>query len=100
MTERPIQTRKELAHRATDGIEVTLFWMKPTTRVVIAVSDAHFGESFEFEVEGESALDAFRHPYAYAAARHCHATEDGSMSPNCSRKAHVRATEAWLPSRP
>jgi hypothetical protein len=24
---------------------------------VIAVSDAHFGESFEFEVEGESALD-------------------------------------------
>jgi hypothetical protein len=67
---------------------------------MIAVSDAHFGESFECEVEGESALDAFRHPYAYAAARHCHATEDGSMSPNCSRKAHVRATEAWLPSRP
>jgi hypothetical protein len=64
---------------------------------VIAVSDAHFGESFEFEVEGESALDASRHPYAYAAARHCHATEDGSMSPNCSKKAHARATEPWLP---
>jgi hypothetical protein len=27
------------------------------------------GEEFELEVEAASALDAFRHPYAYAAGR-------------------------------
>jgi hypothetical protein len=46
---------------------LTLFWKKPTTRVV-HISDVRFGESFEFEVEGEQALDAFNHPYAYAAS--------------------------------
>jgi hypothetical protein len=65
----PIETRKELAHRASNGIEVTLFWNKPTTRVFVEVSYVRFGESFEFEVEGEHALDAFHHPYAYAASR-------------------------------
>ncbi|MGZ6637950.1 MAG: hypothetical protein ACXVII_34385 [Solirubrobacteraceae bacterium] len=68
MTAVPSQTRNELAHRANNGIEVALFWTKPTTRVAVQVSDVRFGESFEFEVEGEHALDAFNHPYAYAAS--------------------------------
>lgn len=66
MTAIPIETRKELAHRANNGIEVTLSWKKPTTRVTIEVSDVRLGESFEFEVEGDKALDAFYHPYVYA----------------------------------
>ena len=69
MTAVPIQTRKELAQRTSNGIEVTLFWKKPTTRVAVRVSDMQFGESFEFEVEGANALDAFHHPYAYAASQ-------------------------------
>jgi hypothetical protein len=64
----PIETRKELSHRASNGIEVTLFWKKPTTRVIVEVLDTRLGESFEFEVEGGNALDAFHHPYAYAAS--------------------------------
>jgi hypothetical protein len=59
--------RRELAHRTTNGIEVTLLWTKPTNTVAIAVVDTHCGEELEFEVAGRFALDAFNHPYAYAA---------------------------------
>jgi hypothetical protein len=59
--------RRELAHRTSDGIEVTLFWTKPCNRVSITVLDTRSDEALEFEVDGSAALDAFTHPYAYAA---------------------------------
>ena len=59
--------RRELAHRTGNGIEVTLLWTKSTNTVTIAVLDAHSAEELEFEVDGSRALDAFNHPYAYAA---------------------------------
>jgi hypothetical protein len=59
--------RRELAHRSSDGIEVTLFWSKPSTQVTIAVLDTRSHELLEFEIDGSAALDAFNHPYAYAA---------------------------------
>jgi hypothetical protein len=59
--------RTELAHRASDGIDVYLFWNEPTSRVTVGVLDARTDDSFEFEVDGRHALDAFNHPYAYAA---------------------------------
>ena len=58
--------RSELAHRSTDGIEVSLFWSKPSNRVTIELVDGRIDERLEFEVAHEKALDAFRHPYAYA----------------------------------
>jgi hypothetical protein len=61
--------RRELAHRASDGIQVTLFWNKPANRVSVEVLDSHSDEALTFEVESSSALDAFNHPYAYAATR-------------------------------
>jgi hypothetical protein len=64
----PTDYRRELAHRASSGIDVSLFWSKPTNQVTIEVVDTRFGEGFEFEVDGSAALDAFHHPYAYAAA--------------------------------
>lgn len=70
MTETAFTERRELAHRTTDGIEVTLFWTKPSDRITVAVLDTRFDEALEFEVDGSAALDAFNHPYAYAAARH------------------------------
>ena len=70
MTTTAIIERRELAHRASDGIEVTLFWSKPSDRVTIAVLDTRSDEALEFEVDGTAALDAFNHPYAYAAAVH------------------------------
>ena len=61
--------RSELAHRSTDGIEVSLFWSKPTNRVTIELVDNRIDERLEFEVAHNKALDAFRHPYAYAPAQ-------------------------------
>ena len=61
--------RRELAHRINDGIEVALFWTQSSNRVTIAVLDSHSDETLEFEVDGADALDAFNHPYAFAATR-------------------------------
>jgi hypothetical protein len=62
-----ITRRTELAHRTSDGLHVYLFWNDPTSRVTVGVHDARDDDSFEFEVDGQLALDAFNHPYAYAA---------------------------------
>jgi hypothetical protein len=69
MTATDITTCRELAHRAGDGIEVTLFWTKATNTVAVAVLDTRSGEALEFDVDSNAALDAFNHPYAYAATR-------------------------------
>ena len=61
---------RELDHRAIDGIDVRMLWDAGEDRVVIAVDDARTGEAFTVDVRaGESALDVFRHPYAYAGWR-------------------------------
>jgi hypothetical protein len=70
MTATAFTERRELAHRTSDGIDVALFWSKATNRVTIAVLDSHSDEGLEFDVDGSAALDAFRHPYAYAATTH------------------------------
>jgi hypothetical protein len=67
MTATASTERRELAHRTSDGIEVTLFWSKPSNQVTIAVLDSRSHETLEFEVDGTAALDAFNHPYAYAS---------------------------------
>jgi hypothetical protein len=59
----------ELDYRANDGVEVSLLWHKPTNRLTVFVNDTRTDETFELEVASDYALDAFRHPYAYAASR-------------------------------
>jgi hypothetical protein len=63
-----ITRRTELAHRSGHGVDVYLFWNEPSTRVTVGVLDARTADSFELEVDGRHALDAFNHPYAYAAS--------------------------------
>jgi hypothetical protein len=69
MTATTLTDRRELAHRTSDGIEITLFWSKPSNQVTIAVLDTRSDAALEFEVDGSAALDAFNHPYAYAATQ-------------------------------
>jgi hypothetical protein len=60
----------ELAHRAGDGIEVLLLWDRGDGRLKVVVDDLRSGGSFELVAgDGRQALDAFYHPFAYAAAR-------------------------------
>jgi len=60
--------RRELDHRNSNGIDVTLSWCPVEGKLfVTVVEDA--GDSFELAVDPTRALDVFHHPYAYAAAR-------------------------------
>ena len=63
------QTLTELDRRTTDHVEVTLLWSPGDNRVFISVGDARTDDGFTIEVRPSEALDAFHHPFAYAAAR-------------------------------
>jgi len=65
MTATSIESRRELAHRASNGIEVSLFWDASSNDVSIEVVDQHEESAFELRIDAKSALDAFYHPYAY-----------------------------------
>ena len=59
---------RELDHRSGNGIHVTLLWHPAADTVTVEVYDETFAEAFRVEVPPSRALDAFRHPYAYAPA--------------------------------
>src|SRR5829696_4500799 len=62
--------RAELAEREHNGLAVTLFWVRDTSILIVAVADSRTGWSFELVLEADdSPLDVFHHPFAYAAAR-------------------------------
>ena len=60
------QTR-ELACRDSDGIQVQLLWHPGEKALTVAVDDTRVGDRFQLAVAPDRALDAFYHPYAYAA---------------------------------
>jgi hypothetical protein len=62
-------SRRELAQRSADGIEVTLYWESIQDSVTVEVLDTPSAEAFEITVPRDRALDAFHHPFAYAASR-------------------------------
>jgi hypothetical protein len=63
----PDKHERELAHRASDGIEIVLFWHELSNDLTVCVSDQRTGAYFELAADPEHALDVFEHPYAYAA---------------------------------
>jgi hypothetical protein len=58
---------RELAARKRDGLSVVLNWHPCKDAVTVSVDDAKTGDRFEIAVDRARALDAFYHPYAYAA---------------------------------
>jgi hypothetical protein len=77
--------RTELAHRASDGIDVYLFWNEPTSRVTVCVLDGRSDDGFELELDGRQALDAFNHPFAYART-----PRPTAATTNPRRNSHAR----------
>jgi hypothetical protein len=61
-------TTRELAQRLSGNDEILLLWKPLCEQVEIAVRDVETGIEFHLEVAPGNALDAFHHPYAYAAA--------------------------------
>jgi hypothetical protein len=58
---------RELAARETDGIHVLLLWHPDENALTVSVEDARVGDRFHLPVDPDRALDAFYHPFAYAA---------------------------------
>ena len=61
--------RIDLAHRRGDGIDVVLWWSPEDNSVAVEVLHLETDSSFELVVDRSRALDAFYHPFAYAARR-------------------------------
>ena len=59
---------RELARRASGGIEVALYWSPLDNRTSVEVWDAASEETLVFAVAPERALEAFHHPFAQLAA--------------------------------
>ena len=58
---------RELAARESNGIHVVLLWHPDAAELTVSVEDVRLGDRFQLGVAPERALDAFNHPYAYAA---------------------------------
>ena len=67
MSVTPRKQTRELASREGDGLAVVLLWHPSDDALTVSVADSRTGDRFEFAVDGECALDAFYHPFAYAA---------------------------------
>ena len=63
----PVLQTRELAARESDGIHVSLLWHPPENTLTVSVKDARVGDRFQLAVAPDRALDAFYHPFAYAA---------------------------------
>jgi hypothetical protein len=59
--------RRELARRASGGIDITLFWSPHDNSTSIEVWRPDTEELITFPVAPEAALDAFYHPFAHLA---------------------------------
>jgi hypothetical protein len=72
-TELPIApTRRELANRSANGIEVTLIWDSAAGSVAVEVFDNSNSKAKTFAVRPDQAMNAFRHPYVYAGLDELH----------------------------
>jgi hypothetical protein len=58
---------RELAARESDGVRVLLLWHPAEDTVTVSVEDDRLGDRFQLAVAPDRALDAFYHPFAYAA---------------------------------
>jgi hypothetical protein len=58
---------RELAHRSTSGIDVSLLWDPVDDRLTVRVEDAQTDDCFILDARNDNALEVFYHPYVYAS---------------------------------
>jgi hypothetical protein len=58
---------RALAARESDAIHVALLWHPGENALTVSVEDERAGDRFQLAVAADRALDAFYHPFAYAA---------------------------------
>jgi len=57
--------RRELAHRRSGGLEITLYWDAEEHSASVEVHQPATQETIAITVPDQDALDAFHHPFAY-----------------------------------
>lgn len=62
------EPQRELAHRVSGGITVTLYWNADDNSTSVEIFHAATEQTLHFAVPHERALDAFYHPFAHASA--------------------------------
>ena len=60
-----LDSRRELAHRLSGGIEVTLYWCERDGTTSVELWHEASEARLVFEVAHEHALEAFYHPFAH-----------------------------------
>jgi hypothetical protein len=75
---------EELDYRENDGIQVSLLWNRGDNSLTVFVVDTKTDVSFELPIEGRDAVQAFRHPYAFAA-RHGIDVDAAEEAPTCNK---------------
>jgi hypothetical protein len=64
----PIPTpRRELAHRKSGGLEITLYWDAEARSTSVEVHQPATKETIAIQVAEDEALDAFHQPFAHIA---------------------------------
>jgi hypothetical protein len=61
--------RRELAHRVTGGLEITLFWHADDDSTSIDIYQTATQETISFPVPPDQALDVFHHPFAHLGSK-------------------------------
>lgn len=61
--------RRQLAHRTSGGLEITLYWHTVQGCLSVEVHQPATQETIAFAVSRKHALDAFHHPFAHMAQR-------------------------------
>ena len=61
----PAHQRRELAHRHSGGIEVTLYWSAHDNTTCVEIWQRASAETLLFSVPRDRALDAFYHPFSH-----------------------------------
>ena len=56
---------RELAHRSSNGVDVTLSWHAETDELLVWVYDERRDVYFKIHPERDFALDVYYHPYAH-----------------------------------
>jgi hypothetical protein len=71
MADATTPTRKhirELAERTSNGTLMRLLWLQGTRELWVEIREPELDVTIVIPAEPERALEAFHHPYAYAAA--------------------------------
>jgi hypothetical protein len=56
---------RELCHRSSNGVDVTLLWDPELDTAIVVVVDHQAGDAFEVEVGDANPMHVFHHPYVY-----------------------------------